>query len=126
MLRFGLPIDNKEARDIQLAVENVKNNIKARRIGFAKGDVGNAKKILNSNKAKLIAAAASAGHEAAGKAALEKFAADIEPLAIVLSSEGSFGTFLQLALLQFLQLRPSDHLARLACRNWFSAAANSI
>jgi peptidylprolyl isomerase len=92
LLRYGLPIDNKDARDLQASIENVKNNIKARRINFAKGDVNNAKDILNNRKDKLLSAAAAVGHGDAGKAALQKMSDDVIPLEAVLSAEGAFGT----------------------------------
>lgn len=36
LLRYGLPINNKEVREIQNSVESIKSNLKTRRINFAK------------------------------------------------------------------------------------------
>lgn len=103
LLRFGLPFESKEARALQDAVENVKNNLKvllfiadpslsyspqARRIEFAKRDVSGARATINKNRAKLLAVVPP-NHRAAAEASLDKISAGLEPLESAIASEGS-------------------------------------
>jgi peptidylprolyl isomerase len=57
LLRYGLPINSKELRDIQESIESAKINLKTRRILYAKGDISNAKALLNKYADKIIATA---------------------------------------------------------------------
>ncbi len=54
LLRYGLPIDSKEARELQEAVEGIKDEIRLKRYAEGKKDAGRAKMILNGKKDKLL------------------------------------------------------------------------
>ena len=56
LLRYGLPFNNKDVRDIQGSIESIKSNLKTRRPGFAQADLANAVKLLKNNGAKIIKA----------------------------------------------------------------------
>ncbi|GAB5029465.1 peptidyl-prolyl cis-trans isomerase [Nannochloropsis oceanica] len=56
LLRYGLPINSKEARDLQEAIEGVKENVRSKRLSEGKKDVSRAKTILSSKKEKLLKA----------------------------------------------------------------------
>jgi len=91
LLRYGLPINSKEVRDIQGSVESAKSNLKTRRLNFAKGDVNNAKTQLVSNKDKLFKQIPASRKEAA-EATYAKMLADIPPLEAALNEETSSGS----------------------------------
>ena len=54
LLRYGLPITNKEVREIQTSVEQTKANLRTRRQNFAKGDLQKTAELLNKNGEKVI------------------------------------------------------------------------
>lgn len=65
LLRYGLPIDSKEARELQEAVEGIKDEIRLKRYAEGKKDAQRAKTILNNKKDKLLKAVRA---DAKGKA----------------------------------------------------------
>ncbi|EWM29410.1 peptidyl-prolyl cis-trans isomerase [Nannochloropsis gaditana] len=65
LLRYGLPINSKEARELQEAVEGVKENIRGKRLNEGKKDVQRAKSILASKREKLLKAVRPDGKERA-------------------------------------------------------------
>lgn len=65
LLRYGLPINSKEARELQEAVEGVKENIRGKRLNEGKKDVQRAKSILASKREKLLKSVRSDGKERA-------------------------------------------------------------
>ena len=91
LLRYGLPINSKEIRDIQASIESAKMNLKTRRVNFAKGDLNNAKEKLLSKKDKIFAAVPS-NHLAEAKESYSRLLADIEPLDIAMTSEMTSGS----------------------------------
>lgn len=90
LLRYGLPIVNKEIREIQAAVESAKLNLKTRRIPFANSDVATVKTLLKNNKEKLLRAVPSSHLEAA-KESLNRFEEDIAPLSAAISANAAAG-----------------------------------
>jgi len=56
LLRYGLPIDSKEARDLQEAIEGIKEKVRSKRLNEGKKDVSRAKTVLSSKKDKLLKA----------------------------------------------------------------------
>ena len=54
LLRYGLPINNKEVREIQTSVELAKANLRTRRQNFAKGDLQKTMELLNKNGEKIV------------------------------------------------------------------------
>ncbi|KAJ1433672.1 hypothetical protein B484DRAFT_9900, partial [Ochromonadaceae sp. CCMP2298] len=91
LLRYGLPIDNKEIRDVQGSVESVKINIKTRRIPFAKLDAQNARRILTQSKAAIFKAVPST-HEAEATQSYSRMLDEIDPLLSALEAESVAGT----------------------------------
>ena len=91
LLRYGLPITNKEIREIQSNVETARMNLKTRRITFAKQDVSNIKSQLDRYQAKLLAAVPPANLESA-KNSLERLKADIIPLMTAIEQESAAGS----------------------------------
>jgi cyclophilin family peptidyl-prolyl cis-trans isomerase len=91
LLRYGLPITNKEIRDIQGSIESVKMNLKTRRVGFAKSDLNSAKDKLVSQKDKIFAAVPS-NHLTEAKESYNRLLEDIEPLDRAMTSEQSSGS----------------------------------
>jgi len=91
LLRYGLPITNKEIRDIQGSIESVKMNLKTRRVGFAKSDLNTAKDKLVSQKDKIFAAVPS-NHLTEAKESYNRLLEDIEPLDRAMTSEQSSGS----------------------------------
>ena len=90
LLRYGLPISNKEIRDIQASIELTKMDLKTRRIPSAKQDVNNAKELLKRYESKLLAAVPSANVELA-KASLERLKEDTAPLLSAIEAESNAG-----------------------------------
>lgn len=90
LLRYGLPITNKEIRDIQSSIESIKMNLKTRRVGFAKSDLNSAREKLISQKDKIFAAV-PASHLNEAKESYNRMLEDIEPLDKSMTSEQSSG-----------------------------------
>jgi cyclophilin family peptidyl-prolyl cis-trans isomerase len=90
LLRYGLPIKNKEIRDIQGSIESSKLNLKTRRLLFAKTDINKAAGQLKEKREKLLAAVPEANKEKA-ISALDKILADIVPLQEAMSAETDAG-----------------------------------
>ncbi|KAJ1447924.1 cyclophilin type peptidyl-prolyl cis-trans isomerase/CLD-domain-containing protein [Pelagophyceae sp. CCMP2097] len=53
LLRYGLPMENPAARELQKAVEEIKDNLKAKRISAAGNAVEQAKRVLNAKADKI-------------------------------------------------------------------------
>jgi hypothetical protein len=49
-LRWGLPIDSKEARDLQEAIEDVKDGIRSKRLSAAKSDAQKVRGVLERER----------------------------------------------------------------------------
>lgn len=54
LLRNGLPIQSKESREIQRSIEEIKANIKTRRISFAKGNVEDTRNLLKKYQSTIL------------------------------------------------------------------------
>ena len=91
LLRYGLPINNKEIRDVQGSVESIKSNLKTRRINFAQNDVNNVKKGLLNNKEKILKGVPS-NHMVDAQASYGRMIADLEPLLTAIEVETSSGS----------------------------------
>lgn len=91
LLRYGLPINDKQIREVQESVETAKINLKTRRVNFAKNDISNAegklKKYYNS-----IVSAASLDKQENIKVAIQKFYDDIPSYEKAVTSEMSSGS----------------------------------
>lgn len=55
LLRYGLPINNKEARQLQKSVEDIRINIQSKRKAAALDDLKKAKGVINTKESKLTA-----------------------------------------------------------------------
>ncbi|KAL7512963.1 hypothetical protein ACHAXN_010068 [Cyclotella atomus] len=53
LLRYGLPIDNKEVRELQKNIESIKQNVSSKRKTAALDDLKKAKGILNTKETKM-------------------------------------------------------------------------
>ena len=91
LLRYGLPINNKEIRDIQASIESVKINLKTRRVNFAQNDLNNVKKGLLNNKDKILKAIPS-NHITAAEASYDRMLKDLEPLVAACDVESASGS----------------------------------
>lgn len=91
LLRYGLPISNKEVRDIQGSIESCKMNLKTRRIPFAINDINNAKNLLEKYGDKIIKDMPS-NHKQAGAESLARLKEKMVPLSEAMVSEGSAGS----------------------------------
>lgn len=91
LLRYGLPINNKEIRDIQKSIESAKINIKTRRVGFAESDIKSAKDSLTKNANKLLSAVSS-NHRKEAEESLNRMQLDIIPLIEALQIEQKAGS----------------------------------
>lgn len=79
LLRNGLPINSNEAREIQKNVENIKSNLRIRRIPFAKSDLSNVEKLLTQYEPKLLKQMPS-NHVADAQASIAKMKLMLAPL----------------------------------------------
>jgi peptidylprolyl isomerase len=59
ILRYALPIDNKAVRDMQGAIEDISNHLRAKRWGPIEKDVKTALKVVNSKESDLLASVSS-------------------------------------------------------------------
>jgi hypothetical protein len=91
LLRYGLPVKNKEVRDIQGSIESIKMNLKTRRIPFAQGDVGNVRNQVSKNMGKILTAMPP-NHLAQAKEVFAKIDQDIVPLSIAMTTESKSGS----------------------------------
>lgn len=90
LLRYGLPIKNKEIRDVQGSIETIKINIKTRRINFAVNDANNVINGLTKYSDKIMKDVPDNHKEAASKL-YEKMKADVDPLKEALVTELAAG-----------------------------------
>jgi len=91
LLRYGLPFENKDIRELQQSIESVKADLKTRRITFAKIDVQNAKKALKTRGDSIIKAM-PASHVKEASESLERLKADLIPLEEFINEEAAAGT----------------------------------
>ena len=91
LLRYGLPINNKDIRDIQASIESAKMNLKTRRINFARTDINNAAGKLKEKKDKLLAAVPKQNQEKAADA-FTKMLEDMAPLQATMQAEQDAGS----------------------------------
>lgn len=91
LLRYGLPINNKEIRDIQKSIESSKINIKTRRVSFAKSDILNAKDILIKNKNQLLKLISS-NHIKEAEESFNRLNEDFQPLINAFDAEQKSGS----------------------------------
>ncbi len=100
LLRFGLPLNNKDIRDIQGSIESAKSNLRTRRLPFAKIDINKAADSLNKKRGKILGAVPKANLEKA-TVAFDKMVADIGPLvdAIGIEQDAGAGSVQQRAAL---------------------------
>lgn len=55
LLRYGLPIDNKEVRELQKSIESIRQNVSTKRLRSALDEVKKTKTILNTKESKMVA-----------------------------------------------------------------------
>lgn len=91
LLRYGLPINNKDIREIQGSIESAKMNLKTRRVNFARVDVNNAVGKLKDKKDKLLAAVPKENQEKATQA-FDKILNDVIPLQEAIQAEQDAGS----------------------------------
>jgi len=90
LLRYGLPIESKEIRDIQGSIESIKSNLRTRRLSFAQGDANSVKSKLTQNRDKILKQVPPA-RRAAAEAQFSKMEQDVEPLLNAMQMESSKG-----------------------------------
>ncbi len=91
LLRFGLPIDSKELREIQSAVEATKIDLKTRRIVFAQNDINTAKSLINKYETKIIQQI-PVNHRDEALKSLARLKADIPPVLEAITTEQNSGS----------------------------------
>lgn len=90
LLRYGLPIDSKEIREVQGSIESIKMNLKTRRLVFAQGDANNAKNKLSQNREKVLKQV-PASRKAAAEAQYAKMEEDVLPLLNAMNVQSAKG-----------------------------------
>ena len=90
LLRYGLPLNNKDIREIQGSIESAKANLRTRRLNFAKIDINKATDSLNKKKDKILAAVPKENREKAEQA-YSKMLTDINPLLDAIDAEQNAG-----------------------------------
>lgn len=55
LLRYGLPIDNKEVRQLQKSIEDIRSNVASKRKAAALDDLKKARGVINTKEAKMTA-----------------------------------------------------------------------
>lgn len=91
LLRYGLPFENKDLRDIQASIESAKSNLKTRRVNFAQGDVNNFKSLIGKTGDKILKAVPLKNAPEA-KLSLARLVADIPALENAITTELSSGS----------------------------------
>jgi len=91
LLRYGLPFQNKDVRDVQASIESARMNLKTRRPGFAKADLDNAKKIMKTSKAKMLKAVPGE-NKVKAEAAFQKLSDAFDPLYDAINEQMAAGT----------------------------------
>lgn len=88
LLRYGLPIENTNIREIQTNIELIKSDIKGRRIPFAKTDLDKTRELLNRYKSTIISSVNSNSLKKAQLTeSIKKLEDDLIPLSEALTSE---------------------------------------
>jgi peptidylprolyl isomerase len=90
-LRYGLPFENKELREIQSNLENIKSDLRLRRIPFAKSDVSTLKR-LTSQYSSSILQAMPENHKSAAQSSFKRLLDKAVPLEKSLASESETGS----------------------------------
>ena len=90
MLRNGIPIKNKEIREIQNAVESIKADLKTRRTAFAQSDFRSVKALLARNGASILKLVPEENKELAATT-LDKLTEDLIPLGNAINIGASTG-----------------------------------
>ncbi len=88
LLRYGLPINSKEIRDIQGAIESARMNLKTRRTNFALSDMNNAKSLLKKNEATILAQV-PLEHKKQASESINRLKDDFIPVLEAIQAEGS-------------------------------------
>ncbi len=91
LLRYGLPINCKEIREVQGSIESAKMNLRTRRVNFAKGDVNAAKSKFKDSKAKILGAVPASRQEKAQKLYYQ-MAEEFSPLEAAMEAEQGAGS----------------------------------
>ena len=79
LLRYGLPINNKEVRDLQKSIEDIRINISSKRKTAALDDLKNARGIINKKESKMTASCRDAK---VCSDILASMKSDLEPLEV--------------------------------------------
>lgn len=79
LLRYSLPIDNKEIRQVQDELEGISNRLRSKRWGPIQKDASKAERIL-ARKREAILASIPADRKAQAESLLDSLSAGIEPL----------------------------------------------
>ena len=79
LLRYGLPIENSDVRNIQTSIEYAKANLRTRRPAFAASDLQKCSDLLNKNGEKIVNKMPPE-HKEAGIKSLAALKADIGPV----------------------------------------------
>jgi len=91
LLRYGLPIKNKEIRNMQASVDSIKLNLKTRRISFATSDSMSVKDQLVKNEEKILKDVPS-NKVSLAKSTIAKLKEDIVPLVAAITEENNSGS----------------------------------
>ena len=96
LLRNGLPIPESAgesaARKLQYAIEAIKDDLRAKRISAASGDVSTAKRLVASSKEALLKAAPTSERKAEIAERLDLIKEELEPIGAALSTLGGNGS----------------------------------
>mmetsp|Transcript_35660 Transcript_35660/g.114027 ORF Transcript_35660/g.114027 Transcript_35660/m.114027 type:complete len:441 (+) Transcript_35660:98-1420(+) len=95
LLRNGLPISGpgeREARKLQSSVEAIKDDLKAKRVAAASGDVETAKRLVSASASALVGAAPTAERKADVESRLALMKDELEPIGAALKSLGPAGS----------------------------------
>ena len=90
--RYGLPIENKDVRELQKSIELIKDNILAKRLSAAVGDANNAARLSSGKSAEKILASVRAEDRADMEKLLGEINQDLGPLAGVLGESNQRGS----------------------------------
>ena len=90
--RYGLPINNKDVRELQKSVELIKDNILAKRLSAAVGDANNAARLSSGKAAEKILASVRAEDRESMEKLLGEINQDLGPLAGVLGESNPRGS----------------------------------
>lgn len=92
LLRYGLPIKDKDTRDLQKAVEEIKDNLRGKRITAASQNVQTAARLVGAKADKIAGLAATAQGRAEVKTKLEQLSQELAPITGELADLGPAGS----------------------------------